>query len=214
MTNEIKDHTQDWNAAHVYILAGTCLVIGVVMGYLFRGSQSIPVRNASPQSATATTSTPATSQMPSLEDLKRMADAQAKPLTQKVNENPKNTDALKQLGKIYESTHQFKQAADYYGKALAIDPKDVPTRTELASCLYYTGDVDGALAQLDQALKIDPNDVNSQFNLGWIRIQGKKDAKGALAAWTQLLKTNPQLEPVKKARVEQLIAEVRQQATN
>jgi cytochrome c-type biogenesis protein CcmH/NrfG len=213
MTNETDAQRQEWNAAHVYILAGTCLVIGVVMGYLFKGSQSISVRNRAPQAA-ATATAPPTSKMPSLEDLKRMADTQAKPLTQKLNENPKNADAMKQLGKIYESTHQFKEAADYYGKALAIDPKDVPTRTELASCLYYSGDVDGALAQLEQALKIDPKDVNSQFNLGWIRLQSKKDAKGALAAWTQLLKTNPQLESAKKARVEQLIAEVQQHAAN
>lgn len=143
-----------------------------------------------------------------------MAEAQAEPLKQELNRNPGNPDALKQLGRIYESTHQFKEAADFYGKALALDPKDVAARTELASCLYYGGDVDGALVQLEQALKIDPKDVNSQFNLGWIRLQGKKDARGALAAWTQLLKTNPKLESSKKARVQQLIVEVRQQIAN
>lgn len=143
-----------------------------------------------------------------------MADKQAEPLLAKLQSDPKNADVLKQVANIYESTHQFKEAAGYYAKALAVEPKDVPARTEMASCLYYTGDVDGALSQLEQVLKIDPKDANSLFNLGWIRMKGKGDAKGALAAWTQLLKTHPQLEPAKKARVEQLIVELRGQSTN
>ncbi len=83
-------------------------------------------------------------------------------------------------------------------------------RTQLASCLYYSGDVDGALQQLSQATTDDPKDANSLFNLGMVRWQAKKDNKGALSAWAQLLKTNPKLEPAKKAQVEKLMAEVRQ----
>jgi len=84
---------------------------------------------------------------------------------------------LVQIGKIYLSTHQFKDAGDYLSKSLEINPKNVPIRTLLASCLYYGGDVDGALKQLGQATADDPKDANSLFNLGMIRWQGKKDAK-------------------------------------
>jgi cytochrome c-type biogenesis protein CcmH/NrfG len=100
-----------------------------------------------------------------------------------------------QIGNIYYATHQFKEAADYFGKSLEVKPKNIAIRTELASCLYYAGDVDGALRQLSQATTDDPKDANSLFNLGMIRWKGKKDSKGALAAWVQLLKANPQLEP-------------------
>ena len=80
-----------------------------------------------------------------LDQMKRMADKQAEPLIAKLKDDPKNADLLSQIGKIYFSTHQFKDAADYLNKALEIKPKDNPTRTLLASCLYYDGDVDGAL---------------------------------------------------------------------
>jgi cytochrome c-type biogenesis protein CcmH/NrfG len=73
--------------------------------------------------------------------------------------------------------------------------------------LYYNGDVEGALSQLQQGLQDDPKDPNSLFNLGMIRWKGKNDSKGALKAWNQLLKSNPQLESNKKAQVEKLIAE-------
>src|SRR5208337_4473844 len=131
--------------------------------------------------------------MPSLEDMKKMADTKAAPLIDKLKSDPNNVDLLTQVGNIYKATHQFKDAATYYDKIVQVDPKNVAMRTELASCLYYNGDVDGALGQLQQSLHYDPRDANSLFNLGVIKWQGKQDAKGALTAWQELLKTNPQL---------------------
>ena len=40
-----------------------------------------------------------------------------------------------------------------------------------------------------------------------IKWQGKQDSKGALAAWQELLKSNPQLSPDRKAQVEKLMAD-------
>jgi cytochrome c-type biogenesis protein CcmH/NrfG len=82
----------------------------------------------------------------------------------------------------------------------------------MASCLYFTGDVDGAISQLQQALHYDPKDANSLFNLGLFKWQGKKDGKGALAAWQQLLKSNPQLSADRKAQVQKLMADVQMKA--
>jgi cytochrome c-type biogenesis protein CcmH/NrfG len=80
----------------------------------------------------------------------------------------------------------------------------------MASCLYYSGDVDGAVSQLNQSLKYNPKDANSLFNLGMIKYQGKKDPAGAIATWEQLLKLNPNLD--RKPIVEQMIAEARTSA--
>ena len=41
-----------------------------------------------------------------------------------------------------------------------------------------------------------------------IKLQGKQDGKGALAAWQRLLKSNPQLSADRKATVQKLMAEV------
>jgi cytochrome c-type biogenesis protein CcmH/NrfG len=45
-----------------------------------------------------------------------------------------------------------------------------------------------------------------------IKLQGKKDSKGALAAWQLLLKSNPQLGADRKAMVQKLIADVQTQS--
>lgn len=148
---------------------------------------------------------------PSLEEMRRMADTKAAPLLEKLKSDPNNSGVLIQVGNIYKTTHQFKEAADYFNKALQVDPKNVAIRTEMASCLYYNGDVDGAISQLQQSLRYDPKDANSLFNLGMIKWQGKQDNKGALAAWQELLRTNPQLSADRKATVQKLMADAKMQ---
>lgn len=213
MSNEAVDQTTGgsvWQAKQVYAMATVCLLVGLAIGYLFRGSQS-PARPA-PQAGRkqpATAGPMGGGQMPSLGDMKRMADTQATPLLEKMKSDPNNTDLLIQIGRIYRSTHQFKEATVYYDKALQVDPKNVPIRTELASCMYYDGDVEGAINQLQQSLHYDPKDANSLFNLGMIKWQGKQDGPGALAAWQELLKSNPQLDADRKATVKKLMAEAR-----
>jgi cytochrome c-type biogenesis protein CcmH/NrfG len=77
----------------------------------------------------------------------------------------------------------------------------------MASCLYYTGDVEGALGQLQQSLSYDSKNANALFNLGMVKWKGKNDAAGAIAAWQTLLKTNPKLD--RKPVVEKMIAEAK-----
>jgi cytochrome c-type biogenesis protein CcmH/NrfG len=43
--------------------------------------------------------------------------------------------------------------------------------------------------------------------MGIIKLQGKHDNKGAVAAWQQLLKTNPDLSEERKAMVQKFIAD-------
>lgn len=223
MTNEVVTPDSSapvWKATQVYAMAVLCLVIGLAVGYLFRGSKSPAIPMTSMQAANpasgphAGMGAPGTmpSQPPTLDQMKQMAEKRAEPILAKLKTDPNNAGLLDQAGNIYFATHQFKEAADYYSKSLEVKPKDVVIRVSLASCLYYTGDADGALRQLTQASTDDPKDANTLFNLGMIRLRAKKDPKGALVAWAQLLKTNPELDPNKKAQVEKLMADVRAQS--
>jgi len=214
MANEttVQPTSQTWKATQVYGMAVVCLMVGLAIGYLFRGSQSpAPAAQAVNVSQRSGPAAGMGGQMPTLEQMKQMADKKAAPLLEKLKTDPNNSDLLNQVAKIYEATHQFQEAVGYYQQAVKVDPKNVPLRTELASCLYYSGDVDGAIGQLQQVLHDNPKDANSLFNLGIIKLQGKQDAKGALAAWHELLKSNPKLSADRKAQVEKLIADAQMQ---
>ena len=223
MANELEPGAdRGWETPQVYAMACICLIVGLAFGYLFRGSASRPAQavQGAPMPAAASTpaglaSTGAASpaahpQVPSLDDMKHMADKKAEPLLAKLKADPNNSDLLNQVGMLYKATHQFKEAAEYFQRAVDADPKNVAARTDLASCLFYLGDADGALKQLQQALGYNPKDANTLFNLGMIRLQAKNDPAGAVTAWQQLLRLNPKLAGDKKAAVEKLIAQARQ----
>ena len=196
-----QSNAAGWQPKLVYGMAAVCLLLGLSVGYLLRGSES-PAAAARTVDASAQSGS---GQAPTLEQMKAMADKKAEPLLQKLKTDPKNKDLLLRVAYFYKSAHQFKDAARYLEQALQVDPKNVAVHTERASCLYYDGDIDGALAELQQSLKISPTDANSLFNLGMMRLNGKQDSVGAIAAWQELLKTHPSLD--KKPIVEQMIAE-------
>lgn len=205
MTSQSTDSAHArWQPKLVYGMAAVCLLLGLSVGYLLRGSES----PASAAEGLPSQAQGSAGQVPSLEQMKAMADKKAEPLLQQLKTDPNNKDLLLRVAYFYKSTHQFKDAAQYLQQALWLDPQNVVVRTERASCLYYDGDVDAALAELRQSLKINPSDANSLFNLGMIRLNGKQDSAGAIAAWQELQKTHPGLD--KRAIVEQMISEARQ----
>ena len=210
---ELNKSAALWKPAQTYTMAAICLVIGLAIGYFVRGSASpAPIvaasANATQQPAQDPHAAMGQRAMPSLADMKRMADKQAEPLLTKLKSNPNDVETLNKTAVTYKATHQFDQAIVYFKKALEIDPKNVPIRTDLASCLYYTGDIDGAIAELQKALTYDPKHPGALMNLGIIKWQGKNDAKGAIAEWQTLLKVDPNFP--QKAIVEHMIEEAKQ----
>jgi len=215
MTNEpataaTSSESSPWT--RVYLKAAICLVVGLAVGYLLRGSRS-SASSVLPAASVAKSSVRAGAmgarEMPGgAGHMQQMANKQAAPLLERLKSDPNNSALLIQVGGIYHTTHQFKQAAEYYDKALQVDPKNVAIRTKLASSLFRMGDADGAIVQLNQALSYDPKDANALFDLGVVKLNGKQDSKGALAAWQRLLKSNPQLSADRKATVQKLMAAV------
>jgi cytochrome c-type biogenesis protein CcmH/NrfG len=217
-------------------MCAVCLGMGLLAGYLLRGSASGPVALSAAAKTTAPSSpgmaapaapSPAAlspagpspagpsqsaqqmpHKMPTLDDMKRMADKKAAPLLEKLKSDAKNPQLENQIGLIYESAHQFKTAAGYFEKSLHYDPKNIGVHADYASCLYYSGDVDGALKQLNQSLIYDPKHAGTLMNIGIIRWKGKNDADGAVAAWEKLLQYHPDFP--QKDLIQHMITQAKQ----
>lgn len=195
-----------WQTRHVSTLAAVFFGVGLTAGYLLPGGGVV---NSAKPAAPVAPKSPGAHPPMTMEQMKAMADRKAAPLLEKLKANPSDVTVLDQLGALYSSAHQFQLSADYYRKALRSDPKNLNARTQLASSLYYGGDVDGALKELQQVLKSDPGNANALFNLGMMKWKGKDDGAGAIATWQELLRRNPNLD--RKATVEQMIAEAKGQ---
>lgn len=201
-----------WSPAQVAVVAIVCLALGIGIGYLFRGSA--PQAAAAPAAAAAEASPHGDmggmgqQQQPSPEQIKAMADKAAAPLLEQLKAKPNDAALLAKLGDVYFDTQQFPQAVDYYKKSLAADPNNTDVRTDYATCVWYAGDADASIAEFEKVLKVKPNSPNALFNLGVVRWQGKMDAKGAVQAWEELLRRNPNFE--QKERIQELIAKAKQ----
>lgn len=202
--------TKAWTGSQAYLLAAFCLLLGVALGYLFRGSASAAVQT--PGSATAASQQGSSSQGQQPDPAAQAALAQAAaPLLDSVNKDPNDFDSLVKLGNLYYDGQQFPNAIQYYERALAIHPDNPDVRTDMGTAYWYTGNAEKALSAMETSLKYRPGHPQTLFNLGWVRWQGKQDPKGAIEAWQQLLKANPDYP--QRPQVEQYIAKAKEHAS-
>lgn len=215
MNNLEKDASHvkaEWTDIQAYLLAVFCLVLGVALGYLFRGS-------ASPVATTAQTSAaldggvvqgqPTQAQL-TPEQQKAMVDQAVAPLLVTLKTSPDDFNALVQVANLYYDGRQYPEAVKYYQLAVKSQPENADVLTDLGTSLWYTGDADGAIAEFQTALKYRPNHPGTLFNLGVVRWQGKLDPKGAVQAWEELLRRNPDYP--QKQEVQEYIDRAKQHA--
>jgi cytochrome c-type biogenesis protein CcmH/NrfG len=111
-------------------------------------------------------------------------------LEQRVKRNPKDAQALIELGNSYFDTRQWDKAIDAYEKALALSPKNVDVRTDLAISYFSIGQVDKAISEAKLATGIDPKHPYAHYNLGiFLSAAGRKEE--AAKEWQTFLKLEP-----------------------
>jgi tetratricopeptide (TPR) repeat protein len=196
-----------WTGTQAYVLSVICLLVGVAVGYLARGSASAQPTAVQAQTGVAAGTAGAT-QAPTAEQMRQMADTEAAPLLAQVKSKPNNAELLYKIGNVYYDAQQYPESIKYYEACLKIDPKATDVRTDMATAYHFLGQTDRALEEYDQVLKVDSKHANALFNTGMVKWQDKQDMKGAVAAWKRLLDTNP--DYAQREKVQQLIAQAQQ----
>jgi cytochrome c-type biogenesis protein CcmH/NrfG len=209
MSDDNQSVKTGWSSVQVYTLSAICLLIGVTMGYLFRGSRAPQAPTPAAVQTQMPAGTPAAAAAPTPEAMKRMADKQVAPLLEQLNKNPKDTETLAKVASYYFVAGQFNDAAKYYDKAAEVKPT-ADALTKLSNAYYYGGAGDKAIDALNRALKLDPKSANALFNLGMLKWQVQGDTKGAIECWETLLKTNP--NHPRRVQVEKMIARAKEHA--
>jgi Tfp pilus assembly protein PilF len=173
--------------AIAYVVAG--MAFGTILGWVV-GTQQVrrppaaaETSAASPQPAGAGGS--ATRQPPTLDQ------ARVQELQQALASNPKNVDAVVQLGNTYFDAEQWDNAITWYKRAVELDPKNADASTDLGVSLYYSNRPDEALAQFERSLKISPTHTKTLLNKGIVLAFGKQDLRGAQAEWEKVVSLAP-----------------------
>ncbi len=196
--------TKSWRSTQVYGLAVICLLSGIGIGYLARAPfQASAVKPQVSRSAVAGASDVKSTPGP----LKQGPDKQVEPLLARLRQSPDDPLLLAEIGKIYYQTRQFPMAAKYYADSIRVKP-DVAVLVKLGGAYHFGGDDDKAIGAWNHALRLDPNNPDALFNIGFVKWQVQGDRKAAIAAWQKLLKTNP--DHPKRAQVEELLTQAKQ----
>lgn len=109
----------------------------------------------------------------------------------RVEKDPRDIEALVELGNVNLALMRFAEAKEWYERALTVDPNRAKVRMDLAIALRFLGKSDEAIAELNRVLAKDPKDAAALYNLGVILLEDKHDQQKAIAKWETLMKAHP-----------------------
>jgi len=134
------------------------------------------------------------------------ATSQIQTLKEIVKKDPKNLPAWVELGNLYFDTDQPKEAIEAYGQYLAIKPNNADVRTDMGIMYRKLGQFDKAIQEFKKAAQSDPKHVNSRYNIGLVLLHDKQDIQGAVKAWEEYLKVDPNSEKAQRisAQIEKM----------
>ena len=134
------------------------------------------------------------------------ATSQIQTLKEIVKKDPKNLPAWVELGNVYFDTDQPKEAIDAYSRYLAVKPDNPDVRTDMGIMYRKLGQFDRALEEFRKAAQSDPKHVNSRYNIGLVLLHDKQDMGGAIKAWEEYLRVDPNSERAQriKAQIEKM----------
>ena len=130
------------------------------------------------------------------------AAAKIQTLKDILQKDPKNLSAWVELGNIYFDTNQPQESIEAYSKYLAIKPDNPDVRTDMGIMYRKLGDYDRAIKEFRTAAQNDPKHVNSRYNIGLVLLHDKQDIKGAIKAWEEYLKVDPNSDRANRVKTQ------------
>lgn len=189
------------------IVFTTCgLLLGLIIGTFLIGprlaQKSASPEGAVPQASEAAASTPTSAPAAQASPMSggnmqamNAVREQLASLKAAVERDPKNTDALIQLGNMYMDAAKFPQAAEYYERALVIR-EDASVRTDLGICYKQAGQLDKSVESFRKAVEDQPDQWQALFNEAIVLGELKRfdEARTVAAKLRQMRPNDPQVE--------------------
>lgn len=102
-------------------------------------------------------------------------------LQAKVGANPKDSQAVATLARVYSDAGKFEEAGQIYTQAVTLNPNDGALRVDQAWNSFMAGKSDDAAVILSEEIKRHPDNKEAHFLYGQVLAQGKKDYKNGIA---------------------------------
>ena len=110
-------------------------------------------------------------------------------------------ETWKELANIYFDTNQPEQAIKAYEHALALRPDDTDALNDQGAMYRQTGDFQRALTNFEKAYTIDPHNLESLYNSGYVYAFDLNNIPKALVMWRRYLEQESKSETARQVRV-------------
>jgi Tfp pilus assembly protein PilF len=119
-------------------------------------------------------------------------DPTIKALSNRLDSNPDDANALYRRGQVYASKGAYSLAIKDFDETLRLNPKDVEAFNNRCWTRAVIGDLPGALKDCNEALRLRPNFVDALDSRGLVNLKSGQ-TKNAIADFDAALKINPRL---------------------
>lgn len=130
-------------------------------------------------------------------------------LEAEVTANPKNFQSWISLGHLYFDSNQPEKAIAAYNKSLELHSGDANLLTDLGVMYRRTKQPEKAIEFFNQAIEKDPGHQPSRFNKGIVLMYDLNDPQGAIAAWEELLRLNPQAKTANGQPIREFVEQIK-----
>lgn len=107
--------------------------------------------------------------------------------TQRTEKESANYEAWIELGNAYYDADMPHQAIDAYNRSLALKPDNADVLNDQGAMYRQTGDFKQALKNFEKAFTIDPNNLESLYNMGYVNAFDINRIELALVIWRRYL---------------------------
>jgi cytochrome c-type biogenesis protein CcmH/NrfG len=184
------------------------ILVSVTAGFIVGAAYtSFKLAGESAGTQTHTTPAPGAGGQPSAPDV----DARIAEIEKFLELNPEDASVWAELGHLYFDTHRFEEAIDAYQRSLAIEPDNPAVLTDLGVMYRRSGDSKKAVQTFDQAVAVSPGFETALFNKGVVLMADLNDLAGAMAAWEELVRVNPDATTASGEKVADIIERMKQQ---
>ncbi len=174
------------------VFALVALIIGVLTGVIYSNWK----RDTAPQAGSGG-APPSTTGVPLVNYQQQIATLEGI-----VAREPDNRNAWVQLGNNFFGSDQPIKAIEAYEKALELGPDDPDVITDQGTMFRSVGWYDRAISNFQRAAELDPNHLQSRYNMGVVYRYDLQDFPRAIEAWENFLALSP------GGNVDQIRAEV------
>jgi hypothetical protein len=119
-------------------------------------------------------------------------DPTIKSLTEKLDSNPDDANALYRRGQVYASKGAYSLAIKDFDDTIRLNPKDVEALNNRCWARAVIGDLQAALKDCNEALRLRPNFVDALDSRGLVNLKSGL-TKNAITDFDAALRINPRL---------------------